>query len=125
MPLSATGLVQVDATGTPLPLDASIGGSTQGAAAPSIAGSSAGQTVSDVGTIAPFASVTFTDPNANQTDTVTISLSSALNGTLSNLGGGSYNPTLGIYTDSGSAAAITAAVDGLVFSPTAHEAATG
>jgi len=89
--------------------------------------------VSGTGTVAgndhapldPLAGVTVSDVDAGQTESVTLTLSSPLNGTLSNLAGGSYNASTGVYTVSGSAAAVTAALDGLVFTPTINEVAPG
>ena len=74
----------------------------------------AGQTTTDEASLSPFSGVSISDIDFGQTETVTVTLSAAGNGTLSNLAGGSYDATTGVYTVTGSDAAVTAAVDGLV-----------
>ena len=92
---------------------------------PSITGTIAGQAVSDQGTITPFAGVVIADRNFRALETITVTMSAPVNGTLTQLGGGQYHAVTGIYTTSGSAAAVTAALEGLVFVPTPRQVAPG
>ena len=86
---------------------------------PAILGTVAGQSMAPQQTDTLFSGVAITDPNVGQTEALTVTLSSAVNGSLSNLGGGTYNAATGVYSVSGSAATVTTAIDGLVFTPTA------
>ncbi|MBS0559028.1 MAG: autotransporter-associated beta strand repeat-containing protein [Proteobacteria bacterium] len=74
---------------------------------------------------AALAGVHIADLDAGQTETATLQLSTTANGTLSHFGPGSYNAATGTYTVSGSAAQVTAAIEGLAFTPTIHQVAPG
>jgi RTX calcium-binding nonapeptide repeat (4 copies) len=65
----------------------------------------------------PFADLVINDPDVGHVDTITVTLSDPSGGTLSNLAGGLYDPATGVYTISGSAGVVTAALQGLVFTP--------
>ena len=80
-------------------------------------GTVAGQITTGETTIDPFSAVTISDPTIDQTETVTITLSNATNGTLSNLDGGTFNTGTCVVT--GSPLAVTTALDRLEFTPAA------
>ncbi|HEX4368574.1 MAG TPA: Hint domain-containing protein [Rhodopila sp.] len=92
---------------------------------PVITGTIAGQTTTDEATLSPFSGVGISDADVGQTETVTVTLSNTANGTLSNLDGGSYDSGTGVYSITGSDAAVTTALDGLVFTPTTHQVPPG
>ena len=68
-------------------------------------------------TAKPFAVATITDPNAGAVDTATVTEDMPANGTLASSAGGTFNATTGIYTVSGSASAVQAALQALTFTP--------
>ncbi len=96
-----------------------------GTSLPTITGSVPGQAVSDQGTIRPFAHVVIDDVNFGQDETLTVTLSTATNGTLSNFGAGDYDALNGVYTVTGSASAVTTALTALVFAPRVYQVASG
>ena len=87
------------------------------------------QPTTDEASITPLSAVAITDVDAGQTETVTVGLSDPANGTLSDpnatTDGGSYDSGGGVYTVTGSASEVSAALDGLVFTPTIHQVAPG
>ena len=95
--------------------------------APTITGSAAGQTTIDEASLNPFVTVSIGEVDFGQTETATVTLSSSANGTLSDPNASADGSSIvgGVYTVTGTAAAVTAAVDGLVFTPTAHQVAPG
>jgi len=96
--------------------------------APTIAGTVAGQTTTDEAAVDPFGNVTIAEVDYGQTETVTITPGANANGVLSDPNAaldGSKVSGAGVYTVTGDAAAVTAALDGLMFTPTAHQAAPG
>ncbi|MFN8817007.1 MAG: DUF4347 domain-containing protein, partial [bacterium] len=97
--------------------------------APTITGTTAGQSVNDTATLQPFSGVTIGDvDHPSQTLTVTLQVSDSAQGTFSSaslatsgfvaLGGGNFS-------FSGTAASATAAIRALVFQPTANRVAVG
>ena len=75
--------------------------------------------VANQGTLTPFTPLTVNDPDVGHTDTVTITLANPAFGAVSNLGGGSYNSTTGVYTLTSTPGADTTAIEGLVITPAA------
>ena len=90
-------------------------------AGPTISGTAADQGTTAEAAVAPFGGVTISDPNAGAIDTVTIT-PSGVGGTLT--GAGLIAGRDGLYELSGSAAAVTAALRGLSFTPSKGTAAT-
>ena len=73
----------------------------------------------------PFAAVTLADAISGAVVTATITQSAPGNGTLSNLGGGTYDPLTGVYTITGDAVSVSDTIAGLVFTPTINQVAPG
>jgi len=95
--------------------------------APSIAGTVASQTLNDTQTLAIFTGVTITDIDLQTLD-ISVTLDTAAKGTFtpgSLTASGFTNPSSGVYTFSGNAAASTTAIHQLVFAPTANRVAPG
>ena len=93
--------------------------------APVIAGAVGGQSTTDEAAVSPFSGVSISDVDFGQTETVTVTLSVAANGALSSVDGGTYDGSTGVYSITGTDAAVTSAVDALVFTPTAHQVVPG
>ncbi len=83
---------------------------------PTIIGTVAGQaTIAEI-PVEPFSGVTITDPNANATDTLTITLAST-RGVFGTLSGSGLTGSGATYQLAGTAAAITAELDALSYAP--------
>ena len=121
--VSATDLREMDVIGYRLATPAntaSLPAAGMFAAAsptPVISHAAGGQLVNDRASLAPFAAVVISDPATGQTETVTVTLGTSTRGSLSTQGQGTVDASGGVYIVSGSAAAVTAAVDAVVFTP--------
>jgi hypothetical protein len=75
--------------------------------------------------VSPFAGVAISDPNVDQTETATVTLGTGASGTLADPKAASDGSTLanGVYSVTGSAAAVATALDTLVFTPASGQAA--
>ena len=92
---------------------------------PVISGTVGGQQIVDKQTDALFSKVMITDANAAaQNLTVTVRLSDPSNGAFGNLGAGAYDSIIGEYLVTGTPAQVTAALDGLIFTPTVPHGVT-
>lgn len=84
-----------------------------------ITGTSGRREIVDKQSDTPFSTVTISDSDVPAPNlVVTVTLSDHTQGTLFNLGIGAYDPFAGVYLVSGTAAAVTVALDALVFTPT-------
>lgn len=88
--------------------------------APTLGGLPAVVSTTDDTSAAPLAGLSLTDPDVGQTITAQVQVSSAGDGVLANLGGGSYDRVAGRYLVSGPVGAVQAALQGLSFVPTPH-----
>jgi plastocyanin len=87
------------------------------------------QPTTDEASITPLSAVAITDVDAGQTETVSVALSDPTNGSLSDpnaaTDGSSYDSGSGVYTVTGSADQVNAALDSLAFTPTLHQVTPG
>lgn len=93
--------------------------------APTLAGLPATEAARDDTAFLPFAGLIASDPDPGQQQTLQITLSNPVNGTLTNLAAGRYDALAGIYTVTGTADAVMASAAGLRFVPTRHQTAPG
>ena len=92
---------------------------------PTISGTAADQPITDEQTIQPLSTVAITDPNSGQVETIVVTMSNNANGTLSDAFVGGTIINNGTYIVTGSTAAVTTALDELIFTPTKPEFAPG
>ncbi|MES2430362.1 MAG: T9SS type A sorting domain-containing protein [Bacteroidota bacterium] len=88
-------------------------------AIPVIGGTTPAQAVNDNATVFPFTSVTVTDADLSQVQTVSVSLDIAEKGSFTTLNG-FVDAGNGVYTFSGKASRVQSAIRGLEFTPSAN-----
>jgi hypothetical protein len=113
---AATTTFTIDDIDTALVTASDSATSVVSIAGPAISGVTTGHEVTNHGSVTPFTGVTVTD-DISQTETLTVTLSVAAHGSFSHLGNGSYDALTGVYTTTGSAAAVTTDLHGLMFNP--------
>ncbi|WP_269526453.1 Ig-like domain-containing protein [Coraliomargarita parva] len=91
---------------------------------PTLSDLGATQNVNDNATVTPFTGVTITDPDDGETLTVTVTISTASEGSFTTLGG-FVDQGNGSYEFSGTASAAQTALRGLVFDPTENTITPG
>ena len=107
--------IPFDGTYEGVTFNGSINGTSTLKTAPlTIGGATARQTTYAASKMKPFGSVVVTDLN-NVAVTATVTLSKPANGTLTNLAGGKYNRTTGVFTITGGEAVVNRALKGLTF----------
>jgi hypothetical protein len=121
--LTGTGWYTQPEDGTPgvaisTPTGYTAGGS--GSVAITLTPSTQVATVNDYANGNPFLGVVLTDTNSGQTETVTITVGTPANGTLTDPNSGTDGSTItsGVVHLSGTAAAVSTAINGIVFNPT-------
>jgi len=92
-------------------------------APPAVTGLPASEIVRDDTSLAPFAGIAVTRPEAGHLQTLRVTMSDPGHGVLTNLGAGRYDRLAGVYTVTGSDLATAAAA--LRFIPTRHQAGLG
>ena len=92
---------------------------------PVISGLPAVEAARDDTALAAFAGIGLTDPDPGQLQTLWVKVSNPANGILASLSGGRYDRTTGVYTVTGTLAAVTAAAAALRFIPILHQARLG
>ena len=93
-------------------------------AGPSITGTQANQATNDLTAVAPFTNVVLSDPNAGADITAQVTYPT-YTGTLTAPAVGTLTPSGAIWLDTGSPAAVQAALRGLVYTPIPHLAVPG
>ncbi len=92
--------------------------------APSITGTQANQPTNDLTPISPFANVVLSDPNVGMVITAEVTFPT-YTGTLTAPAGGTLTPNDAVWVDTGTPAAVQAALRGLVYTPTPHSTEPG